>query len=325
MKRRPKAVYAIALAAILLVTLSSLPAFAEEATQNTNYLTAKWAADIFSGTITETEEDGVTVTEYVPSATYSWFSPTLDVFQDLKTLIGSREGAVVNITFEIQSASDKDECESHAHVLFRAVNPRTGQLPFSAEEAGDWDGEGNAWSELYKENFDSDLEFYIENSNNYAFPEEANLDISKSGWTLYETGPIYISAADLNDTLFGGWLLCIDNMDYSPSYLKGVRLRNAAIYDCEEGTPTAAPTEVPTEAPTAAPTQEPVKTDAPTQDTATKAPADNTQSGTSEENNDKTDNGKKSNLGLILGIAGGAVVAAAVIVAIVAGKKKKNK
>lgn len=328
MKKAVKSVIAIVLSVIILASLSLLPAFGEEAAEKKNYVTEKWVA-YFDGTITETEEDGAIVTEYVPASPYSWFSPTLNLFNDLKTLIGDREGALVNISFEIQSLAEKKELVSATRVLIRAENPRTGNLAFDPGTVGDWDGNGYSWTELYKENFDSDLEFIIEAQNNYAIPENGQLEINGNDWTYYETGKIYISKADLNDDLFSGWELCFDGLNYNAESLKGLRLRNASIIDCEEKTATAVPVE-PTEAPTQAPTEEPVKTDepvntdAPVQDKSPEAATDNSSAATPKDQ-DKKDDGKKSNAGLIIGIVAGAVVVAAVIAGIIAGKKKKSK
>ena len=324
MKKTTKAVIAAVLSVIMLAALSVLPAFGEEAQGKTNYVTEKWTA-YFAGTITETEEDGVIVTEYIPENAYSWFSPTLNLFNDLKTLIGDRQGAVVNISFEIQAATEKKDVTYNTRVLVRAENPKTGNLAFDPGDVGDWDGNGYSWTELYKENFDSELEFHIEAQNNYAFPADGQLEINGNDWTYYETGPIYISKADLNDSLFSAWLLCFDGIDYNANFLKGLRLRNASIIDCEEGTATKAPEE-PTEAPTDEPakTDEPVKTDAPVQDKTPEATSDNSSAAT-PKNQDNKEDGKKSNTGLIIGIVAGVVVVAAVIAGVIAGKKKKSK
>ena len=325
MKRTAKAFLAIILAAIMLASFTVIPAFADETQGKTNYVTEKWVP-YFAGTITETEEDGTIVYEYIPEYAYSWFSPTLNVFNDLKTLIGEREGALVNISFEIQAASDKEEQISTTRVMFRAENPKTGNLAYDPGTVGDWDGNGYSWIELYKENFNSDLEFSLEAQNNYAFPEDCNIEINNKEWLYFETGPIYIAKVDLNDTLFSGWLLCFDGLDYNANFMKGLRLRNASIIDCDEKTATEVPAD-PTEAPTQAPTDEPVNTDAPVEVNTPQATADNSSPATAktqDETDNKTD-GNKSNLGLIIGIIAAVVVVAAVIIAVLVGKKKKGK
>ncbi len=320
-----KKITALILSILIFASFLAIPSFSEAPAGPTNYLTHKWTDDFFKGTITEEEVDGTTVTTYIPDNAYSWWSPNLRVFEDIKTLIGDKRGATVVITFEIKGVFANAGSSSNVHLVFRAVNPKSGGLPFPNSETGNWDGNGSSWAELYGDVAEGDMLFSIPDGNNNMFrPAPEYVDVLDDEWTLYETEPIYIGAADLDPTLFGDWLLCLDDLTFSSDF-KGLQFRNTAIYDYDETKPTKAPTAEPTEAPATEPaTEAPAKTDAP----ATKAPdTDPAKTNTPDDKATqapKDDTSGKVNPGLIIGIIAGVVVIAAVIAIIVVKSKKKN-
>ena len=97
-----KKIIAIVLSVILLAALTSLPAFAEETEERTNYLTQEWSVDFFDGELTVTEEEGGNVYTYIPSAKLSWFAPTLSIFNDIKQMIGDSNGVTLILSFDIK-------------------------------------------------------------------------------------------------------------------------------------------------------------------------------------------------------------------------------
>lgn len=329
-----KKLTAILIVAIMLISLMSFPAFAEAEAEApasggpTNYLTAKWESKFFAGKIEETEEDGATVTTYTPNNPQSWMSPTLDIYQDLKTLMGEKKGATVVISFEVRGIFKGETSEGQIHNLIRAINPRTKSFEFPAAQTADWDGNGSTWEELYEGAADGEFMFQIDfGGNNMFVLDPAFTDIFADDWVLFETPPLYIGASDLDDTLFGGMLLCVDNLDYST--LQSIQFRNASIIDYDEAKPTKAPTPEPTEVPaTDEPANTPgeVKTDEPA-DNKTAEPKDNkTADPKGNGDADSKDKAAGPNVGLIIGIICGAVALAAIIIviAVVAKKKKKG-
>ena len=315
----------VLLAAIMLFSMMSFPAFAEaEAPASNgpkNYLTAKWESKFFAGNLEETEEDGVTVTTYTPANPQSWMSPTLDIYNDLKTLMGEKKGISVIFTYEVRGIF-KGDGEGQVHNIIRAINPKTKSFEFKPDQTGNWDGKGSTWEDLYGEVVDGELSFAIDGGgNNMVVLEPAFTDITADDWNLFETDPIYIAAEDLDDTLFGGMLLCVDALDYSN--LTSLQFRNVGIYDYDEVKPTKAPTAEPTEVPATDEPQEPEKT---AEAVKTDVPTDNSTKTEAPKDNSGTDKDSGPNIGLIIGIICAAVAIAVIIIiiAVVAKKKKKG-
>lgn len=328
-----KKIVALLLSVMLITGIVALPAFseAETGTAPKNYLTGGWTDGYFAGTLTESEEDGETVTTYVPSAAYSWLSPSLSIFQDLKKMIGENRGVTVVLTFEIRGVFANPGSSVETHILIRACNPKTGQLAYPADQIGDWDGNGYTWKELYDEVAGGDLQFQVYyGDNNYCYPVPENVTVASDSWTKYESDPIYVSAEELDETLFKDWFVCFDNISYD-SNLKGFQFKNTAIINYEETRPTKAPAEDPTEEPTKAPedaTTVPVDATtapAPTDAAKTDVPDGKATDAPRDDNGDNKDASSGPNVGLIIGIVCGVVAVAAVVAVIVARKKKGKK
>ena len=319
-----KKIIAIVLSVLVLAGLTSLPAFAEEAEERTNYLTQTWTADFFDGEITVTEEEGVNVYTYIPSAKLSWFSPGLSIFNDIKQMIGDSSGVTLTLSFDIKGVFENPGSVVELATLYRAVNPKSGGLSFPETQIADWDGNGYSWTEIARDTLEGDLAFAQEwGGNCYCKFDPMTVEVKADEWTHYETEPMYIAAADLDTSLYSDWVFVFDNFDYNNNF-KGLQLRNTAIYKYGNTKPTEAPTEVPEE-PTEAPaTQAPVNTKAPEKatdepvndptavpkDNATKAPAEETKAG-------------GPNIGLIIGIICVLVVIIAVVIVLLLKKKKK--
>ncbi len=302
------------------------PAAGEPAVEATagpvNHLTAKWSASVFAGKLEETEEDGATVITYTPADPQSWMAPTIDIFADLKALLGERKGMNVILSYEIRGVFT-GEPSGNAHNIIRAINPKNGGFSFPPDQAGNWDGEGNSWQDLYGDVAEGDLSFSIDGgNNNMAFLAPEYTDLSSGDWMLFETEPLYVSAYDLDGNLFGGMLLTVDALSYGN--LTGLQIRNTAIYDYDEIKPTKAPTAEPTEAPEMTPAP---ATEGPADDPGNKntgAPADNGSSADPAATGSGTSDTKSygPNVGLIIGIVCAAAVVVAAIAAVIMKKKK---
>ena len=146
-------VFAVAL--ILTLTISGISglfghtrAYAEEAGP-VNHLTTSWSSGFFSGKLEETEEDGVKVTTYTPSTAQPWFSPSLSIMDDIKTMAGDKSYVEIVITFEIRGVFKEGSHDSYCDFLLRAINPRTGGFNYPETDTMDWDGAGSTWDDLY--------------------------------------------------------------------------------------------------------------------------------------------------------------------------------
>ena len=317
MKLNYKKAFAVLIAALIALSFFGISGSAESANEGTNYLTAKWKI-YFPGTLTEVEEDGAIVTEYIPETTASWYSPVLGLFNDLKTMMGDKKGITVVISFDIMGVFRDQGSSTQPSMLIRAVNPRTGGISFPTDQTGEWDGSGGAWNDLYYDAAEGDVSFAVYGSNIFAHLDDNIIKISGDEWTHYETAPIYISANDLDETLFGDWYYCFDEMNYTKNF-KGLRFRNTVLYNYDEIQPTAGPSAEPTEAPAQTTTQEPVKTDVPAA-TATEA----VKTSDPDKNQPNQDNNKPG-VGLVVGIVCGVAVLAAAAAIIVVTKRKNKK
>ena len=315
------------LAMLLAVLLAALCVFAggrttvnaEEAAGPHNYLTAKWDTSEFPGNLTETEEDGVKVTTYTPSAAQPWFSASMSVLDDVKTLAKDKDFVEVVFCMEISGEfSGAGGGEANCGVLLRAVSPRNNSISFAG--TADWDGEGTSWEELYFLYSDGEPLFFVSEPNVMANLEPQVIEIKEGEWTYFESEPIFVASAALTDELFAEWKLCAHQITWE-SGLTSLKFRNEGIYIKEDLEPTAAPTAEPTEPPTEAPaTKEPEVTAAPAQATDEPVKPGETTAKPADE--------KKGGLGtgaLIGIIAGGVVVVAAVVAGVVAASKKKKK
>ena len=308
---------AVLLAALCVFAGGRTTANAEEAAGPHNYLTAKWDTSEFPGNLTETEEDGVRVTTYTPSAAQPWFSASMSVLNDVKTLAKDKDFVEVVFCMEISGefSGGAGGGEANCGVLLRAVSPRNNSIAFAG--TNDWDGEGTSWEELYFLYSDGEPLFFVSEPNVMANLEPQVIEIKEGEWTYFESEPIFVASAALTDELFAEWKLCAHQITWE-SGLTSIKFRNEGIYIKDDLEPTAAPTAEPTEPPTEAPaTKEPEATakatDAPVK------PGETTAKPVEE---------KKGGLGtgaLIGIIAGGVVVAAAVVIGVVAAGKKKKK
>ncbi|MBO4325961.1 MAG: PT domain-containing protein [Clostridia bacterium] len=320
-----KKVIAILLSALLLTGLAIPVSFAEEA-EDTNYLTHKWASTFFGGTLTEeTDEDG-TFTRYIPASSEPWLSPQLSVYDDLKKIAEGKDFIEVYFRMELRGVYNASDKSGTCGLLFRAIDPRSGSYAYKLNEVENWDGQGNHWLDLYGDLLeDGDVFFKIDGGGNVmSILNPQTADYTSDDWTVFESEPMYIPTAALSDELFGDIILCFDfasNSGYSGG-LKGIDIRNTAIYDCNEHVTEPDPTEEPTEQPVDQPTDKPAD---PTSENEATAPAGDATAApvTTQE---KTDDNKSSGLkpGAIIGIIAGAVVVVGVIVAVIVSKKKKK-
>lgn len=319
-----KKIIAIVLSVLVLAGLTSLPAFAEEAEERTNYLTQTWTADFFDGEMTVTEEEGVNVYTYIPSAKLSWFAPTLCIFNDIKQMMGDSHGVTIVLSFDIKGVFENPGSSTEIHPLYRAVNPKSGGFGFTDAQIADWDGNGYSWTEIARDTLEGDLAFAQEwGGNCYCKYEPLTVEVKADEWTHYESEPIYIAAGDLDPTLYSDWAFTFDGFEYNKNF-NGLQMRNTAIYKYVSTKPTEAPTAVPEE-PTEAPaTQAPDNTKAPEKATdepvndPTAVPKDNATNAPKNETK-----GGGANIGLIIGIICALVVIIAVVIVLLLKKKKK--
>ncbi len=133
---------AVLLAALCVFAGGRTTANAEEAAGPHNYLTAKWDTSEFPGNLTETEEDGVRVTTYTPNAAQPWFSASMNVLDDVKTLAEGKDFVEVVFCMEISGefSGGAGGGEANCGVLLRAVSPRDNSIAFSG--TNDRDGVG---------------------------------------------------------------------------------------------------------------------------------------------------------------------------------------
>lgn len=301
------------------------PAAVVNAEEATNYLTAKWSTSLFSGTLTESEEDGATVTTYQFSSKQSWISPNISVYDDIKKLAEGKDYVEIVFSFEIRGIFSGDGNITTLDTLLRAVNPRTSYITYPATDAENWDGEGNTWQDLFDEASDGEVRFFLDSGGNCMLNlEPTSIQVFGDEWTLFESDPIYFPAEVFNDDLYSDWLWCLHQIEFGTN-LEEIQIRNAAIYDYNEGRKTPAPTEVSTKAPADEATEA-----APTAVVTDNAPAtadsgDNASQATdkTDDPSRETDNSSGVNPGVIIGIVCGTVVIVACVLFFVLRKKKK--
>lgn len=314
-----KKILIILLTVVTAAGLALLSVSAEESV-STNYLTHKWADNFFPGQLSETEEDGETVTTYISNYQEPWFSPHLSVYDDLKKLAEGKDYIEFSIHMEIRGVFLNDTGESTCSFLFRAVDPGSGKYSYNVDKTYDWDGKGNSWLDIYTELLDDgDLFFKIDGGGNVMSDiNPRSADLLATEWTEFDTEPILVSAAALSDDLFGDLILCFDTGAGFVNGLTGVQIRRTAIYDVNENVKTPAPTEAATDTAAGTASQKPDAT-APSEATApavkTDAPAKTPTANT----------GKGVNPGLIIGIVCGCAAVIAVLTVIVISKKKGGK
>lgn len=216
-----------------------------------NYLTHSWEAVFFPGNITETQEEGASVTTYVPSVREPWFSPQLSVFSDLKKMAEGKDYITFYISVELSGVFSGEVQPKDVNFLFRAIDPRTGSFAYSLDETDNWNGKGDAWLDIYGDLLDEgDMVYKIDFGGNVMCglsPKSVAVD---DGWTLFESDPVCVSAAALNDELFGDIILCMGFDGGFANGFDGIRIRNTAIYEYGENTKTPEPEQQPTENPT---------------------------------------------------------------------------
>ncbi len=316
-----KKILAVLIASVMAITMFG--ALTVSADQPTNYLTTKWSNSLFGGNLEETEEDGAVVTTYTFSSKQPWISSNISVYGDIKKLAEGKDYVEVVFSVEIRGVFSGENNATYCESLLRAVNPRTNYISYPAGDAGNWNGEGATWQELFDEGADDEKLFAVDTGGNCMFNfTPQTIEILGDEWTLYETDPVYLPSGVFNDDLYSDWLWCFHQIDFGTG-LEAIQIRNAAIYDENENRKTPAPTAEPTEKPTEdAPeattvpaTDAPVVTDAP----ATEASQPQTTPGTGDNTQEKSG----VNPGLIIGIICAVVVIAAVVAFILIKKKKK--
>ena len=329
-KDNAKRAAALVIAVLLMVSMISAGdifgarnAIAAE-TKPTNYLTSKWEARYFGGTIEETEENGEQVTTYTPDALYSWFSPSINLLNDVKTMLGEKQYVEVVISFEIRGVFQGGNKDSTCNVLIRAISPRTGTHKYPKEDSQNWDGKGTPIDELYYEATGGESLFSLDvgGGNFMNCLEPSGVPILADEWTRFESEPFYFDKESAPEDIFGDWALCLHQVAYDAG-LTAIQIRKAGLYDLMEYVPTKAPT---AEA-TAQPTDQAAQA---TAQTVTDKPAGNATAAPVNNKTDAPDPGKVNekkggNVGLIIGIACGVAAVAAVVVAVVLSKKKVKK
>ncbi|MBP5661778.1 MAG: hypothetical protein J6X30_01315 [Clostridia bacterium] len=307
--------FAVILAAVMVLSLLVVAVSAEPAEGAKNYLEGTAWGTVLKGTLKVAEEDGVKVYTYTPPAYVDYRTPTIGVYKAVKELIGDAEDAEVVFSFEIRGVFKEAGDTASAQLMLRGVNPKTNTVTYpKPEDAEAWDADGNTWDELYNEFTDGDKLFTNYDANgNVMRLKMADITILDDEWTLVQTEPIYINALNLQDSLFGDWILCMNHIEtYDAERLLSIQVRNAAVYNYADIEEEEEPTPEPTEEATAQPTDAPEATDAP----ATTAPA------ATEEPEAPASSGNYT--GLIIGIVCGVVVIAAAVVAFILIKKKKG-
>ena len=327
---KAKRAAAFAIALLLMLTMAGFKgAFGYERasaaeTAPKNHLTKSWSSEYFAGKIEETEEDGVKVTTYTPQSAQPWFSPSLSIMDDIKTMAGDKSYVEIVITFEIRGVFKEGSHDSYCDFLLRAINPRTGGFNYPETDTMDWDGAGSTWDDLYYDAAGGDTLFKAAGGGGNVMynlmPE--HVEIFDDQWTLFESEPIFVDINSMTDELFGDWIMCAHQIAYDTG-LKSLQFRNEGLYNIAE-----LATPVPTKAPTAEPTEVPTKApDTSTAQPATDKPADNATAVPTEKadkGDNKSDDKKGVNPGVIIGIVCGVAAIAVVVIAIVVSKKKKK-
>ncbi len=320
---------AVVLSVLLTAVTFVVPCFADE-TGEANHLTHKWNATFFPGQLTEKEEDGATVTTYVPQIPEAtWFSPQLSVFEDLKKIAEGNESVEFYFHIELRGVFTGSADSANIGFLFRGVDPRNNSYAYPVEELENWDGQGRDWMTLYDEALgESDLIFKTDFGGNVMSILSPTVITVTDDWTVFESDPITVSPSSLSDDLFGDLVLCMDFAQCNgfTGGFKGIQIKNSAIYVNSAQSPaTEAPTEEPEPEQTGIP-EDPTEAPDPAETATGAVPAEAT--GNASEGDNGNENEKKNagvNPGVIAGIVIGVLAAAGIIAAvIVAGKKKKR-
>ena len=225
-----KKTIAFVLSAVLAFALICTCSFAEEPEEK-NHLTHKWEATLFPGTLTETVEDGDTVTTYKPQYEMNWFSPQISILDDLKTMAGDKDTIEFYFTCELRGVFNNPSDVNTFKFLIRALDPKTGGCSFSADEMEDWDGKGNSWMDIFYDVIGNGDFYFVTDSgvNVMAYLNPSSVEVTADEWTVFESDTIEIPTALLSSGLFKDLIICMDFAPSGFSDMKSIQVKNTAI------------------------------------------------------------------------------------------------
>ena len=249
-----KKLFAIVLTLALAASMLCVVAHAEAK----NYVTHQWNADIFPGAI-KLNDDGTA--EY-SKINAGWFGPTLDVYEDLVTMMGDKTEMDITIKFaiKVRFKAGHEDSETTFNALIRGYAPQS-LLDTLADK--------DDWNDAYAESLDGDDAVFSSNSGNIlTYLPEQSVTVNDTEWTDYETS-LVLTKGNLNPKYFENMRMTFDTInDYE--LIDAIIIKDFGIYLTEEieadkptPEPTAEPTATHEATATPAPTEAPAVTDAP--------------------------------------------------------------